>query len=67
MAVHMDLEVAMKIRSLALALLTSEGGVDEGPFEDLWRLMFLADNCQDIIEHVEATDGGFYLPEGFEG
>jgi hypothetical protein len=56
-----------KIRSLALALLTSEVGVEEEPYNELYELMKLAGNCGDIMRHVEATDGNFYLPEGFEG
>ena len=63
----MDREVRAKIRSLALALLTSEVGVEEEPYNELYELMLMAGNCNDIIPNVDATDGYFYLPEGFQG
>ena len=63
----MDREVQRKIRSLALALLTSEMGVDEKFYAELCELMAIAGNCQDIMPNVDATDGYFYLPEGLQG
>lgn len=51
------------IRQLAIALLTSEQGINEASYNLLYDLLSVGDD--DITHHVEATDGGFYLPEGW--
>ena len=53
----------MKIRDLAIELLTQDGGISEEAYEILHEML---DGDLDITGHVEATDGCFYLPEGWE-
>lgn len=50
------------IRQLAIALLTSEQGIPEEAYDLLYDLL---EGDDDITGHVEATDGWFYLPEGW--
>lgn len=52
------------IRELAIALLTQEDGISEEAYTLMYE-MLKGDN--DITDCVEATDGRFYLPEGWEG
>lgn len=51
------------IRQLAIALLTSEFGINEESYNLLYDLL---EGDEDITGHVDATDGGFYLPEGWK-
>ena len=53
----------MKIRDLAIELLTQDGGISQEAYEILHEML---DGDLDITGHVEATDGCFYLPEGWE-
>lgn len=53
----------MKIRDLAIELLTQDGGISQAAYEILHEML---DGDLDITGHVEATDGCFYLPEGWE-
>lgn len=52
----------MKIRDLAIELLTQDGGISQEAYEILHEML---DGDLDITGHVEATDGCFYLPEGW--
>lgn len=53
----------MTIRDLAIELLTQDGGISEAAYEILHEML---DGDLDITGHVEATDGCFYLPDGWE-
>ena len=53
----------MTIRDLAIELLTQDGGISQGAYEILHEML---DGDLDITGHVEATDGCFYLPDGWE-
>ena len=52
----------MTIRDLAIELLTQDGGISERAYEILHEML---DGDLDITGHVEATDGCFYLPDGW--
>lgn len=54
-----------QIRLLAISLLNTEEGISEESYNLLTPLMDLAGNCDDIMCGVDATDGRFYLPEGW--
>ena len=53
----------MTIRDLAIELLTHDGGISQEAYEILHEML---DGDLDITGHVEATDGCFYLPDGWE-
>ena len=53
----------MTIRDLAIELLTQDGGISQEAYEILHEML---DGDWDITGHVEATDGRFYLPDGWE-
>lgn len=53
----------MTIRDLAIELLTQDGGISQAAYEILHEML---DGDLDITGHVEATDGCFYLPDGWE-
>ena len=53
----------MTIRDLAIEVLTQDGGISEVAYELLHEML---DGDLDITGHVEATDGCFYLPDGWE-
>jgi hypothetical protein len=48
---------------LAIALLTQDDGISQEAYEILYEML---DGNLDITGHVEATDGRFYLPTGWE-
>ena len=52
----------MTIRDLAIEMLTQDGGISEQAYEILHEML---DGDLDITGHVEATDGCFYLPDGW--
>ena len=52
----------MTIRDLAIELLTHDGGISQAAYEILYEML---DGDLDITGHVEATDGCFYLPDGW--
>ena len=53
----------MTIRDLAIEMLTQDGGISEEAYEILYEML---DGDLDITSHVEATNGRFYLPDGWE-
>ena len=53
----------MTIRDLAIEMLTHDGGISQEAYEILHEML---DGDLDITGHVEATDGCFYLPDGWE-
>ena len=53
----------MTIRDLAIEMLTQDGGISEEAYEIFYEML---DGDLDITSHVEATDGRFYLPDGWE-
>lgn len=53
----------MSVRLLAISLLTQDDGISQEAYDILYGLL---EGDEDITQHVEATDGRFYLPEGWE-
>ena len=53
----------MLILDLAIELLQQDGGISQEAYEILIKML---DGDLDITQHVEATDGRFYLPDGWE-
>jgi len=58
-------EMFWNIRRLAVSALTSDNGINEETWEELQALLEMSGNC-DITKLVDATDGGFYLPEDID-
>ena len=52
----------MLILDLAIELLRQDGGISQEAYEILIKML---DGDLDITQHVEATDGRFYLPDGW--
>ena len=52
----------MLILDLAIELLQQDGGISQEAYEILIEML---DGDLDITQHVEATDGRFYLPDGW--
>lgn len=52
----------LQIRLMAIALLTQEDGISQEAYDLLYDLL---EGDDDITQCVEATDGRFYLPDGW--
>lgn len=53
------------VRKLALCLMTRDNDISEESYQYLLQLLDNAGHT-DIIDAVDATDGRFYLPDGFD-
>ena len=54
-----------ELRQFAEALLNDEWGINEQAYHLLSNIL-KTNGCEDILMRVCATDGRFYLPEGFQ-
>ena len=60
----MNNDDAKTVRRLGLTVLDDGNGISEEAWDALADLLALA-NCHDIIEHVNATEGRYYIGEDF--